>query len=150
LTKKSLRLGCQMSRAIPAAVLGRSVTLFASCAKLAAPCLTSAPKPSRQAPVPMVKMLAMRRDCCGLHDLGGFPCPRAKLDHLRTLRLRSTLQRFVEDRRHMKLDHFPHSHLLMFAKLCGLAAKQPGPSHRPLQRTGLRDISLSKTAPQTR
>jgi len=41
-------------------MLGRSVALFASCGKLATPCLTRTPKSSRQALVPMMKMLSMR------------------------------------------------------------------------------------------
>ena len=69
---ESLRLGCQMSSAILATVLGRAVTLFASCVELATPRLTRAPEPSRQALVPMVKMLSMRRDHQGLHGLASL------------------------------------------------------------------------------
>jgi len=124
-----------MSRAIPATVLGRSVTLVASCGKLAAPGLAGAPKPSRQALVPMVKVLAMRLDCYGLHDLGRFPCLRAKLDDLCALLFLSAFQRFVENRRYIKLNHFPHSHLLRTVNLCGQAATRPATFHPHLQRS---------------
>jgi hypothetical protein len=100
-----------MSRAILATVLGRSVTLFASCGKLAAPSLTSAPKPSGQALVPMVRMLSTRPDCHRLHYLRRFPCSPAKLDNLCRLVLRSALQGFPENRRFVKLNHFRHSSL---------------------------------------
>jgi hypothetical protein len=49
-------IGFQVSEAILATVFRRTVTLFVCCGGLAAPCLTSAPEPSRQALVPMVKM----------------------------------------------------------------------------------------------
>ena len=55
--EESLRLGCQMSRAIPATVLGSAVTLLVSSGKRAAPCLTSAPESSCQAFVPIVAVL---------------------------------------------------------------------------------------------
>jgi hypothetical protein len=55
--EESLRLGCQMSRAIPATVLGSTVTLLLSSGKRAAPCLTSAPESSCQASVPIVAVL---------------------------------------------------------------------------------------------
>ena len=55
--EESLRLGCQMSRAIPATVLGSTVTLLVSSGKRAAPCLTSAPESSCQAFVPIVAVL---------------------------------------------------------------------------------------------
>ena len=49
-------IGFQVSEAILATLLSRTVTLFACCGGLAAPGLTSAPEPARQALVPMVKM----------------------------------------------------------------------------------------------
>jgi hypothetical protein len=100
-----------MSEAILATVLGGAVTLFATCRKLAAPCLTSAPKPSRQALVPTMKMFSMRRDCHRLHHLGGFPRLNAKLDDLSAWLLRSPFQRFSENRGYVKLNNLRHSHL---------------------------------------
>jgi hypothetical protein len=79
---ESLRLGCQMSWAILSTMRRCLLTLFAFCTKLAAPSLASAPKSSRQALVPLVRMLSMRRDCHGLHGLRGFLRSRAKLDNL--------------------------------------------------------------------
>jgi hypothetical protein len=64
-----LRGGWQMSQVKLATVLSRTVALFAFLGKFAAPSFTSAPKSSRQALVPTVKMLPTRRNCHGLHYL---------------------------------------------------------------------------------
>jgi len=57
LTEESLRIGFQMSSAIPATLLGSTVALVASLGRLAAPHFASAPKSSRQALVPIVAVL---------------------------------------------------------------------------------------------
>ena len=86
--EESLRLGCQMSWAVSATLLGSTVAIFASLGKLTAPHFAHAAKPARQALVPVVKMLPMRHEYQGLHCLGGFPCLRVKLDDLCTLLVR--------------------------------------------------------------
>jgi hypothetical protein len=83
--EESLRLGCQMSWAVSATLLGSTVAIFASLGKLTAPHFAHAAKPARQALVPVVKMLPTRHEYHGLHCLGGFPCLRAKLDNLSAL-----------------------------------------------------------------
>src|ERR1700730_14872798 len=113
-----------MSLAILATGLGRAVTLFASCGKLAAPCLTRAPKPSCQALVPIVKMFSMRRDCL----------------------LRSAFQRLSEDRRYAKRNHFRHYYLLHACESLRKAANSP----TFVQNYSVLDShnrSLSKNAP---
>jgi serine/threonine protein kinase len=54
--EESQRIGCQMSLAILTTLLGSTVALVASLGGLAAPHFASAPKPSRQALVPIVVM----------------------------------------------------------------------------------------------
>ena len=81
--EESLRLGCQMSRAIPATVLGSTVTFLVSSGKRAAPCLTSAPKSSCQASVPIVAVLRRRRRRASLslrEKQHVFPRTHAALD----------------------------------------------------------------------
>jgi hypothetical protein len=137
-----------MDRAILAAVLGRSVTLFAFRGKLAAPCLTSTPKPSSQALVPLVKMLAVRRNCDGFH-LGGFPCLLAKFDDLCRLVLRSALQGFPENRRFVKLNHFRHSYLHHACESLADGLQQLDYIHATISVLNSHNPSLSKTAPPT-
>jgi hypothetical protein len=124
-----------MSQAILATMLGRTVTLFASCGKLAAPYLTSASKPSRQALVPLVKMLPMRHDCHGLHYLAGFACLRAKLDNLSALPSPREFQGFPEDRRHVKLDHLCHNHPFFSLQTFADGPRQPYHIRTELQPT---------------
>ena len=81
--EESLRLGCQMSRATPATVLGSTVTFLVSSGKRAAPCLTSAPKSSCQASVPIVAVLRRRRRRASLslrEKQHVFPRTHAALD----------------------------------------------------------------------
>jgi hypothetical protein len=107
--EESLRFGRQVSWAILAAVLGRAVTLLASCHERAAPCPTSAPKPSRQALEPTMMMLSKKLGWHGFHQLGGFPWSHAKLDDGSILLLRSAFQRFPEGPWYVKLNHFCHN-----------------------------------------
>jgi hypothetical protein len=119
-----------MSEAILAALLGRTITLFHSFGKLAAPRFASAPETSRQALVPIVKMLPTRLDCRGLHSLGGLPCLRAKVDNFPASR-QFTLQRCVEIRRDVKLNHLRHDFLLMPANLYGRSCNSLMPPVSP-------------------
>jgi hypothetical protein len=57
-------------------------------------------------------MLPTRRDCLGLHCLGGLPCLSSELDNL-SASPRCTLQWCVEVRRDVKLNHLRHESLLM-------------------------------------
>ena len=139
-----------MSLAILATGLGRTVTLFASCGKLAAPSLTRAPKPSCQALVPMVKMLPMRHDCHGPHYLAGFACLRAELDNLSALPSPREFQGFPEDRRHVKLDHLCHDYPFFSLQTFADGLRQPTIYVRNHSVLESRSRSLSKTAPQTR
>jgi hypothetical protein len=127
-------------------VLGRTVTRFASYGKLAAPYLTSASKPSRQALVPMVKMLPMRHDCHGLRYLAGFPCLRAKLDNLSALLPPRPFQGFPENRRNVKLDHLCHDYPFFSLQTFAHGAL---PFVRNYSVLESRSRSLSKTAPET-
>jgi hypothetical protein len=93
-------------------LLGSNVAIFASFGKLTAPHFARTAKTTRQALVPMMKMLLMRLEYQGRHGLCGFPCLRAKLDDLCTLLVQCAFQRFVKDRGYVKLNHFAHNHLL--------------------------------------
>jgi hypothetical protein len=99
-----------MSQAISATLLGSTVAILASLGKLATPHFASAPKPSRQALVPMVKMFPMRRDCHGLPCLGGLLCLPAKLNNFSALLPPRAFQRFPKNRWHVKLNHLRHDY----------------------------------------
>jgi hypothetical protein len=140
---ESPRLRREMSCAILATVLGRTVTLLGSCCKRAAPSLACASKPSRQALVPMMKMLSVRGDCHGFHRLGGLPWLHAKLNNLSTLLLRSAFQRFPESHWYVKLDYFCHNWLLQACEFHGATRSVPYFRYRII---GSPCLNLSKIA----